>query len=99
MRALTTYKISLHRSCWRISTTFSKVNNVPHQLPHLSTPIKGPYTFRHVLTHRIIMAQFAIVETEVKPTLPTDYIWVTERELNKYAISRLFELFQERMKG
>lgn len=69
-----------------------------HQRSTLSPTIKGPYTFRHVLTHRIIMAQFAIVETGVKPELPPDYIWVNEQELNKYAISRLFELFLERLK-
>ena len=66
--------------------------------PTLSPTIKGPYTFRHILTHRIIMAQFAVVETSVKPELPPDYIWVNEQELNKYAISRLFELFLERLK-
>ena len=70
----------------------------PHLHPTLSPTIKGPYTFRHVLTHRIIMAQFAVVETSVKPNLPPDYIWVNEQELNKYAISRLFELFLERLK-
>ena len=69
-----------------------------HLHPTLSPTIKGPYTFRHVLTHRIIMAQFAVVETSVKPNLPPDYIWVNEQELNKYAISRLFELFLERLK-
>ena len=79
------------------TSTATSVHTHPHP-PNSSPTIKGPYTFRHVLTHRIIMAQFAIVETEVKPTLPSGYIWVTERELNKYAISRLFELFQERMK-
>ena len=63
----------------------------------LSPTIKGPYSFRHVLTHRIIMAQFAVVETSVRPDLPSDYIWVSEHELNKYAISRLFELFLERL--
>lgn len=63
----------------------------------LSPTIKGPYTFRHILTHRIIMAQFSVVETSVKPNLPPDYIWVNEQELNKYAISRLFELFLERL--
>ena len=44
------------------------------------------------------MAQFSVVETSVKPNLPPDYIWVNEQELNKYAISRLFELFLERLK-
>ena len=63
----------------------------------LSPIIKGPYTFRHILTHRIIMAQFVVVETSVKPNLPPDYIWVNEQELNKYAIPRLFELFLERL--
>ena len=43
------------------------------------------------------MAQFAVVETSVRPDLPSDYIWVSEHELNKYAISRLFELFLERL--
>ena len=33
---------------------------------------------RHVLTHRILMADFYLLEIEEKPALPPDYIWIKE---------------------
>ena len=51
---------------------------------------------RHVLTHRIILADFYLWEPEERPSLPQDYIWVDEKELDKYGVPRLVErLFEE----
>ena len=50
---------------------------------------------KHVLTHRIIMADFYLLETNVRPPLPDDYQWVSEADLDSYAVPRLVELLLE----
>lgn len=47
---------------------------------------------KHVLTHRILWADCYVLETEERPTLPDDYIWVSEEQLKDYAIPRLIEI-------
>ncbi|MBO4815183.1 MAG: A/G-specific adenine glycosylase [Muribaculaceae bacterium] len=46
---------------------------------------------KHVLTHRIIYADFYLLDTSVKPTLPDGYIWIPENQLDRYALPRLVE--------
>ncbi len=46
---------------------------------------------KHVLTHRILYADFYLWEPAEKPTLPSDYIWIKEAELDQYAVPRLIE--------
>ena len=55
---------------------------------------------KHVLTHRILYADFWLWEVSERPTLPADYFWVKEEELDNYAVPRLIEkLFEnERMR-
>ena len=50
---------------------------------------------KHVLTHRILMADFYLLETDERPTLPDDYIWIDEDRLDDYAIPRLIERLLE----
>ncbi len=50
---------------------------------------------RHVLTHRIILADFYLWETEKRPALPEGYIWVEETELQGFAVPRLIEILME----
>ncbi len=50
---------------------------------------------RHVLTHRILMADFYLLEVNEKPSLPPDYIWIKETELDQYAVPRLIEILLE----
>ena len=52
---------------------------------------------KHVLTHRILLADFYFWETDTPPTLPDDYIWVKERDLDQYAVPRLIEILLERL--
>ena len=47
---------------------------------------------KHVLTHRIIYADFYLLETQHKPQIPDDYVWIKEHELDQYAIPRLVEI-------
>lgn len=46
---------------------------------------------KHVLTHRVIMADFYLWQTENRPTLPDDYIWIPEQDISRYAIPRLIQ--------
>ena len=50
---------------------------------------------KHVLTHRILLADFYLLETEAFPALPEGYLWIDETELDKYAVPRLIELLHE----
>ena len=50
---------------------------------------------RHVLTHQVILADFYLLETQQRPTLPPDYIWVSEEDIDRYALPRLVELLIE----
>ena len=47
---------------------------------------------KHVLTHRILYADFYLLETEEKPVLPADYIWIPESDIDNYALPRLIEI-------
>ena len=50
---------------------------------------------KHVLTHRILLADFYLWEVAERPTLPDDYIWIKETELDDYAKPRLIERLLE----
>ena len=52
---------------------------------------------KHVLTHRILLADFYLLETEARPQLPDDYIWIKEEEIKDYGIPRLIELLLEKI--
>lgn len=47
---------------------------------------------KHVLTHRILLADFYLLETDVRPSLPGDYIWIDEADVEQYAMPRLVEI-------
>ena len=50
---------------------------------------------KHLLTHRILLADFYLLETETRPALPADYIWVKEDALDDYGKPRLIEIMLE----
>lgn len=52
---------------------------------------------KHVLTHRILLADFYLLETEARPQLPDDYIWIKEEGIEDYGIPRLIELMLEKI--
>ena len=46
---------------------------------------------KHVLTHRIIYADFYLWEPEERPPLPDGYFWIQEKDLDQYGVPRLIE--------
>ncbi len=61
-------------------------------LPDLGCPLTLLASgVKHVLTHRILLADFYLAEPEERPVLPSGYQWIKEREIGDYAIPRLVE--------
>lgn len=46
---------------------------------------------KHVLTHRVLTTDFYLWETDECPTLPEDYIWIKEEDIDNYGIPRLVD--------
>lgn len=54
---------------------------------------------KHVLTHRILMADFYLWELDSRPALPAGYVWIAEEELDSYAVPRLVEMVIFEVRG
>ena len=52
---------------------------------------------KHVLTHRILLADFYLLEAETRPVLPDEYEWIDEDRWEEYGVPRLIELLVERL--
>ena len=52
---------------------------------------------KHVLTHRILLADFYQLDISHRPHLPDGYIWIRENELEQYGIPRLIEILLEKV--
>lgn len=52
---------------------------------------------KHVLTHRILYADFYLLQVDERPELPDDYIWIPESRLDDYAVPRLVERLLENL--
>lgn len=62
------------------------------ELPHMEGRLSLLQAqVKHVLTHRVIYADFYLLETTERPSLPADYIWISESSLADYALPRLVE--------
>lgn len=64
-----------------------------------STAILLQKDVKHVLTHRIILADFYLLTPQQQPTLPSDFIWIKEEEIENYGIPRLMERLLSFSKG
>ena len=47
---------------------------------------------KHVLTHRVIYADFWLWEVDERPPLAEEYVWMKEEEIEHYGVPRLVEL-------
>ena len=66
-------------------------------LSSLLSPLKK--NVKHVLTHRIIYADFYLLEADERPALPVGYFWIPEAALGDYAVPRLIEILLEELRG
>ena len=52
---------------------------------------------KHVLTHRILLADFYLLELDERPALPEEYIWIKESDIEQYGVPRLIEIMLEKL--
>ena len=52
---------------------------------------------KHVLTHRVIYADFWLWEPDEQPALPEDYSWIREEEWDDYGVPRLVQKLLEKL--
>jgi A/G-specific adenine glycosylase len=51
---------------------------------------------KHILTHRVLYADFWLWQPAERPTLPEGYFWLPESDRDRYAVPRLIEkMFEE----
>ncbi len=50
---------------------------------------------KHVLTHRVLYADFWLWVPDERPQLPDGYCWIPESDLDNYAVPRLIEYLYE----
>ncbi len=53
---------------------------------------------KHVLTHRVLYADFWLWEPAERPLLPEGYFWLPESDLDRYAVPRLIEKMLEEVR-
>ncbi len=59
-------------------------------LPDLGCPLTLLASgVKHVLTHRVLLADFYLAEPDERPVLADEYQWIDERNLDDYALPRL----------
>ena len=54
---------------------------------------------KHVLTHRVIYADFWLWQPDERPQLPEGYFWIPESDLDRYAVPRLIEKLIREIRG
>ena len=68
-------------------------------LPDLGCPLTMvAHDVKHVLTHRVLLADFYLAEPAQRPMLPAEYEWVEEHDLESHALPRLVEKLIEMLK-
>ncbi len=94
-------EIAIHRrgegDIWQGLWEPYNVSDLP-ALPTFDAPlVLKAKDVKHVLTHRILLADFYLLETKMRPLLPDDYIWIKESEISEYGIPRLIEILLEKL--
>ena len=64
------------------------------KLPVLRLVTKG---VKHVLTHRILLVDFYMLDVTSRPALPDGYVWVSEEELERYAMPKVIVKYVPRI--
>ena len=95
-------EIAIHRrgkgDIWQGLWEPYNVSDLP-DLPTFDAPlVLRAKKVKHVLTHRILLADFYQLDVSHRPQLPEDYVWVRESEMEQYGIPRLIELLLEKVK-
>lgn len=92
-------EVAIHRrgegDIWQGLWELYNASDAPQLPAFVHNPLLLAKDVKHVLTHRILLADFYLQETETRPLLPDDYIWVKEDEVEQYGVPRLIEIMLE----
>ena len=53
---------------------------------------------KHVLTHRVLYADFWLWEVDERPSLPDGYFWIKEEDVDDYGVPRLVEIMLDALR-
>lgn len=92
-------EVAIHRrgegDIWQGLWELYNASDAPQLPAFVHNPLLLAKDVKHVLTHRILLTDFYLQETETRPLLPDDYIWVKEDEVEQYGVPRLIEIMLE----
>jgi len=54
---------------------------------------------KHVLTHRVLYADFYLLDIDQEVAAPGDYQWIGEEDMHTLALSRLVDILLKKMNG
>ena len=89
------YNASLHEA--QAATSIAEIMDMLHLSPNVSRLSFLAKGVKHVLTHRILLADFYLLEVDSPPVLPDDYMWIPEEEIGQYGVPRLIEIMLEKI--
>jgi A/G-specific adenine glycosylase len=94
------YEFPLIESDHLLSSTELFESEIFNQLFHTISEVeisKLSNPMKHILTHRVIMAQFVSIKISNENDALNNYIKVPFGKIEQYAVSRLMELFIEKL--
>lgn len=91
------YLVETHSSQGITTTDLAPLfpHGTQHSIPFPTLIRSG---VKHVLTHRILLANFYLLTLNSKPVLPADFIWIKEEDIEQYAVPRLIEILLEHIR-
>ena len=80
-----------------VTDTMAKQMPLPEETAQalLAKAIPLRQSVKHILTHRILLADLYFLELPTRPALTDKYIWIAEDQLDQYALPRLIQILFE----
>lgn len=75
--------------------TKAEEQDIAERCAEWGSPFRVAEGVKHVLTHRIILADCYVIDAQTEPSLLDGYIWIDESSFEDYAKPRLVEILVE----
>lgn len=87
------FNASMHED--KSAASISEIEKLLHLSQGYSLKLLA-HDVKHVLTHRILLVDFYLLEVNEPLMLPDGYIWIKENEWDDYAVPKLIEILHEK---